>query len=497
MTELRPIGDDVPAATGELASALRELFQGLKVSVRRYSARRAYDSATVSRYLGGRRVPPWEFVSNLVYDVAEKRGLAPTEEAVTLLRALHSAALLAGGSPHHRQQLLERRLAEADLEARRAEARERRLEDQLLDAEHRIRDLEVRHRVQLASDALPLPDDNSGTGTTGDDFELSRLRRQVAELTEELDRVRVLHLRAEERCAQLEHQLARAEAEGQAEAALEGVVVPADPSEAAPEPGGGEGAGAAPTGVVRNQVVSSPGSVSPHTVYQFGHVNGGLTVVSDGWNVDEEHVAAVTVRLWFGRALLANGLLLDSRTVVAPVPSADAARWHVALGIADARRDLVVETVAGERAAAALGPHESYAYSGSLLGRFRPTLALLHLKDSVTAPDRPPAVDWRFTPGSKLLVSGRTATERYSCVLDVTRRVGDWLHTVGDLVPGLHGAPAFSSSGQLAGLVVSHDLPPAGGVLVAGRQPERGLLLSAAALHALPGFDPGGSGAGG
>ncbi|QCW76589.1 hypothetical protein EQG64_00325 [Streptomyces sp. S6] len=60
MGELRPLGEDLTQESRALAQALRELFEGLDVSVRRYAARHRRDPGTFSRYLNGTRLPPWE-----------------------------------------------------------------------------------------------------------------------------------------------------------------------------------------------------------------------------------------------------------------------------------------------------------------------------------------------------------------------------------------------------------------------------------------------------
>jgi hypothetical protein len=119
MSEPRPVDDDLPAEWAALVAALRDLFTGLGVSTRRYAARRAYDPSTVSRYLSGRRLPPWEFILGLLHDVAEERRTLPTTESIDMLRALHTAALQTSKGPAHRVQRLEQELAEVYQEARR------------------------------------------------------------------------------------------------------------------------------------------------------------------------------------------------------------------------------------------------------------------------------------------------------------------------------------------------------------------------------------------
>ncbi|GLX41200.1 hypothetical protein Sros01_72730 [Streptomyces roseochromogenus] len=106
-----------------MAVALRELFDGLGVSVRRYAARRTRDPGTFSRYLGGSRVPPWEVVMDLFTDLAEHRGLSATPEAIELVRGLHHAAVTASTLPKHAMEVLEQQLADADRVSRRSTVR--------------------------------------------------------------------------------------------------------------------------------------------------------------------------------------------------------------------------------------------------------------------------------------------------------------------------------------------------------------------------------------
>ncbi|KOG87120.1 regulator, partial [Streptomyces varsoviensis] len=93
MAELRPLADDLNSDARALARMLRELFDGLDVSVRRYAARRHRDAGTFSRYLSGTRVPPWEVIMDLFTDLAEHRGTAATPAAIELVRGLHQTAV--------------------------------------------------------------------------------------------------------------------------------------------------------------------------------------------------------------------------------------------------------------------------------------------------------------------------------------------------------------------------------------------------------------------
>ncbi|MEU9119355.1 helix-turn-helix transcriptional regulator [Streptomyces sp. NPDC048506] len=70
-----------------LAAALRVRFDALGCSLRRYARQRYLDPGTLSRYLNGRRLPPWEIVDALVEDAAGGRA-----DLITM-RGLWEAAL--------------------------------------------------------------------------------------------------------------------------------------------------------------------------------------------------------------------------------------------------------------------------------------------------------------------------------------------------------------------------------------------------------------------
>ncbi|MER6142223.1 response regulator [Streptomyces sparsogenes] len=217
MRELRPLGDGLSQECRDFALALRDLFKGLDVSVRRYAARRHRDPGTFSRYLSGTRIPPWEFVQDLFTDLAERRGSAATPAAIELVRELHRAAVHTSGSPGHAMEILQHQLADADREARASSVKEDALGEALLDRQHRIADLEVRlsqmegawvtERTRADALELGLPDHAELVK------ERDMLRREVKRLTEELEDVRLRGMLAEDRCQMLERQLAMVESQ--------------------------------------------------------------------------------------------------------------------------------------------------------------------------------------------------------------------------------------------------------------------------------------------
>jgi chromosomal replication initiator protein DnaA len=216
MGSLVPLGGDLPGETRALAEALRGLFDGLGLSVRRYATRRHRDAGSVSRFLNGTRIPPWEFVNDLISDVTEQQGQPPTQEAMDLLRRLYRAALAESGSAFSRVQLLEDQLADADRRSVKSTAVVRALERALADAQHRSADLELQirqlhgrqdDRIAEKDKSLRLYEDQ----VTALLRERQNLLREVEALSEQLLDAHNRRAQAESRCEELERQLVMAE----------------------------------------------------------------------------------------------------------------------------------------------------------------------------------------------------------------------------------------------------------------------------------------------
>ncbi|KAB8158882.1 response regulator [Streptomyces sp. 3MP-14] len=211
MPELRPLAPDLAPESHALAEALRELFCGLGISVRRYAARRSRDPGALSRYLGGTRVPPWEVVMDLLTDLAEHRGRPTTPATFEHVRRLHRAAEAAAGSPRQATEILTQQLADADRTSRRSSARGEVLEEALLDRSHRIADLEVRlNQIESrwATERERADRLAAGWGEAGAlRRERDRLQSEVSELRAELADAQRRREEAEARCALLERQM--------------------------------------------------------------------------------------------------------------------------------------------------------------------------------------------------------------------------------------------------------------------------------------------------
>ncbi|MEV7144044.1 response regulator [Streptomyces tauricus] len=211
MGELRPLADDLNDASRALAEALRELFEGLHLSVRRYAARRRLDPGAVSRYLNGTRLPPWQVISDLFADVAELHGTAVTTEAIELVRGLYGSAVDAASSPKHAVEILEQQLADADHVSRRSSVRGDVLGDALLDRTQRIADLETRlNQLEAARIAEQKRADELAQAhpdVSGLLQERNALQLDVERLGAELREAQDQRAAAEGRCDLLERQL--------------------------------------------------------------------------------------------------------------------------------------------------------------------------------------------------------------------------------------------------------------------------------------------------
>ncbi|MFE2106132.1 response regulator [Kitasatospora sp. NPDC059463] len=214
---LNALSPDLNAECRAFAEALRSLFAGLRpaVSMRRYGARRHLSPGALSRYLSGQRIPPWQFVQDLLTDVGADRGSVATPETIELLRSLHTAAQQTNASVSHALQQLQFQLAEADRLSRRSAAHSDVLGEALLDKNHRIADLELRLN-QLESDwARERARADEITLYAGDRdgllLERQALEKEVARLEDELAAALRRQLSAEARCELLERQLVVAE----------------------------------------------------------------------------------------------------------------------------------------------------------------------------------------------------------------------------------------------------------------------------------------------
>ncbi|MFG3722552.1 hypothetical protein ACGF8D_32665 [Streptomyces massasporeus] len=211
MTGLDPLGDDIRPEVRELAETLRMLFASLKISLRRYAARTHSDPGTVSRYLNGKRVPPWSFVTGLLTQVADHRGEPVTAEVSSRLRMLHSTAVSAG-TRNHRVHELQQLLEEQDQQVRDSQASEQELEEELRELQRRFDMVETQLRTLGAARATDreehrLAMDQARTEQARLRAERDSLRQEITSLRTQLADAQQATTLAEERCAHLERLL--------------------------------------------------------------------------------------------------------------------------------------------------------------------------------------------------------------------------------------------------------------------------------------------------
>ncbi|MFF0298363.1 response regulator [Kitasatospora sp. NPDC004614] len=243
---LLPLDRELNRECREFAETLRELFLELGISVRRYATRCYLNPGTLSRYLAGSRIAPWQFVEELLHHLDEDCGTRLDPPALEGLRRRHVAALKTAASIGRAVQQLEGQLQAADREARRAGAREEQLDHALDDTRQTIAALDAR-LVRLESrPLLPAPPDrpepsapqeHAEPPTTPDRADLlaerDALAQEVERLAEELARARERAACAETRCDLFERQLALVEQQqGLADIPLQ----PACPLEEGPPP---------------------------------------------------------------------------------------------------------------------------------------------------------------------------------------------------------------------------------------------------------------------
>ncbi|WP_216588644.1 hypothetical protein [Streptomyces brasiliscabiei] len=209
---LRPVKPDLTPECAAFVNTLRELFVGLGISVRRYAARRHRDAGSISRFLNGSRVPPWEFVEDLLRDLAEVQQIPVKPEVFTHIRNQHREALRVSNAGLYELQVLNDQLEQADREQRQAAVREQALLEALQARQRRIAELEIERR-QLESDwteeriAKQKLSELHLDRVRDHVSEIDRLRQEVEELRIKLHEAETLNQTAESRCKALEEQI--------------------------------------------------------------------------------------------------------------------------------------------------------------------------------------------------------------------------------------------------------------------------------------------------
>lgn len=209
---------DMEPEVAALVGFLNQLFGLLQTSQARYAARCHRDKGTVSRWLSGRRIPPQDFVDNLLLHVSELHGQTVTAQVQEQANRLRMEALRARNASAYEVEVLRQQLRVAEEELSRAKVHERVLveavaqrEKDAARAEQRLRELEGqwlsdRGRGSAITPSGPAADD----GSTAQE-RVEELQREIAALWAQLERARQAKRLAEEECLRMEARLLAAE----------------------------------------------------------------------------------------------------------------------------------------------------------------------------------------------------------------------------------------------------------------------------------------------
>ncbi len=199
-----------------LATALTTLFNGLGVPQQRYAARIAMDKSTVSRYLNGRRVANQDFVNRLFSELERHRGAPLTEETRSRVHRLRLAALRVSDPQAFEVENLRDEVDRSHRTIKNLRRQQEALEllldqkeDVAREAERQLELLRgdwVADRVQSEARFLSLSGENHRQKE-----ESEGLRAEIENLKQQLADVSDLRRDAEERCSELQRQLAAAE----------------------------------------------------------------------------------------------------------------------------------------------------------------------------------------------------------------------------------------------------------------------------------------------
>jgi chromosome segregation ATPase len=185
--------------------------------MRRYAARCYTDPGTLSRYLKGTRVPPWNFIVKLLAHVAEERESQTSGETVALLRQLYVRAAGSSGGTR-RASDLQHLLEEADEQAREAASLERLLQAALHESQQQVAHLNVELktlRAARAADRQAVKAEIELFASEAEDLrrERDQLQAEIDVLKKQLKEATNARILAEERCDQLERQIESVEHE--------------------------------------------------------------------------------------------------------------------------------------------------------------------------------------------------------------------------------------------------------------------------------------------
>lgn len=199
-----------------LVDVLKQLFDVLETSITRYAVQCRRDKGAVSRYLSGKRIPPKDFIDDLLRHAAEVRGTLATPDVQQHVHRLRLEALRVRNTGAYEVEVLRDQLGRAERELRLARIREQALLEALENREDRVRQAQQQY-AQLESDWV-VDRHAAEIELAGAYQERDMLRSQLSDLQVEfealeleLQRARTLKAAAEQRCVEVEVRLIAAE----------------------------------------------------------------------------------------------------------------------------------------------------------------------------------------------------------------------------------------------------------------------------------------------
>ncbi|WP_146087534.1 helix-turn-helix domain-containing protein [Thermomonospora echinospora] len=194
---LQPLPPDLSPEVRDWATELRSLFAATGLSVSRFARVHHIDKGTVSRYLSGQRVPRDQWLLDALATWYDDNGRPLTSAVREHLAELQLRALEVAHPQEYRVRKVTDELEQAVIRLREVERHARDLEERV----RRLTADRERLRAAWAEDRVVAQ------------AEIDRLTGEIADLTEELERIREQGVRAELRCRALEALLDRIEQE--------------------------------------------------------------------------------------------------------------------------------------------------------------------------------------------------------------------------------------------------------------------------------------------
>jgi hypothetical protein len=185
---LKPLDPDLRPEVRVWVDELRAVWQATGLSMGQFAVLHPFDKGTISRYLGGHRVPGERHFLDTLLATLESYGRPVTPAVREYLTGLQMRALEAAHPHEYRVRLVKDELEVALTGRLEAERYARGLEEQLAERNREIQDLtEDRNRLRATLDA-----------------EYARLIQEIEKLSNDLRLARSRSVRADQRCAELE-----------------------------------------------------------------------------------------------------------------------------------------------------------------------------------------------------------------------------------------------------------------------------------------------------